>query len=191
MITLKEVLTGLYGAYRLARLDSRGSEYFDKTIQGFWKSFFAAVIVLPLYVILIALRFGEKGLSTDPFRYVSMEMIAYVIAWVAFPLAMLPLSRAFEREENFLGFIVAYNWASVIQNVIYLPIAMIVLMEWLPANYGSLISFIVLGFIMVYTWFIARVVLDVSVGAAIGVVGMDIFLSVLIRAFSEGIMRVD
>ncbi|MEQ8193940.1 MAG: hypothetical protein RIB59_05585 [Rhodospirillales bacterium] len=189
MVTARDVIAGLYGAFRLARLDRGGARYFDKTVDGFWRSFFAAAIVLPLYVILLALRFGEPGLTNSLFRYLSIEMIAYVTAWVAFPLAALPLSRVFDKEGNYIGFIVAYNWASVLQNAIYLPIAMIVVTNLIPMPYANFISFVALGFIMVYTWFIARVMLDVSAGAAAAMVGMDLILSILIRTFAEGMMR--
>jgi hypothetical protein len=189
MITPRDVLYGLYGAFRLACLDRGGARYFDKSLDGFWRSFFAAAIVLPLYIVLLALRFGEPGLTQNPFRYLSIEMIAYVTAWVAFPLAALPLTRLFDKEDKYLGFIVAYNWASVLQNAIYLPIAMIVVTQLLPAAYANFISFVALGFIMAYTWFIARMMLDVSAGAAVAMVGMDLILSILIRTFAEGMMR--
>jgi hypothetical protein len=80
MITLRVIVSGLYGVFRLACLKRYGADYFDKTLQGFWRSFFAAVLTLPFYVILIALHFGEPGLTQDTFRYVSVELISYVIA---------------------------------------------------------------------------------------------------------------
>ena len=42
MITAREVSYGLFGAWRLAHLDRRGMEYFDTSIDGFWRSFWAA-----------------------------------------------------------------------------------------------------------------------------------------------------
>jgi len=190
MISAREVISALYGAYRLARLDRGGADYFDKSLEGFWRSFFAAVLVLPLFVILIALRFGEPGLTQNTFRYFSIEMTSYAMSWVAFPLAMLPVARFFDRDQNFLGFIVAYNWASVLQSVLYLPIAMLLVTQMIPEGFAGLLSFAAIGFIMVYIWFVTRVTLDVSAGVAIAVVGLDFMLSVLIRTFSEGMMRV-
>ena len=43
MISLREVITALYGAYRLARFDPGGLGFYEVTVQGFWRSFFAAV----------------------------------------------------------------------------------------------------------------------------------------------------
>lgn len=191
MITLRVIVSGLYGAFRLACLKRDGADYFDKTLQGFWRSFFAAVLTLPFYVILIALHFGEPGLTQDTFRYVSVELISYVIAWVAFPLVILPFARQFDREENYLGFIVAYNWASVLQSAFYFPISILVVTQTIPMPYGNMISILAVGLMMVYVWFVTRVVLDVPAAIAIAVVGFDIILSIVIRATSESMMRVE
>ena len=39
-----------------------------------------------------------------------VETIAYVIAWVAFPLAMLTVTRWLNRSHRFFDFMVPYNW---------------------------------------------------------------------------------
>lgn len=191
MITTREVVSGLYGAFRLACLDRRGVDYFDKSLKGFWRSFFAAVLVLPLFIILIALRFGEPGLTTNAFRYVSIELISYVVSWVAFPLVILPFARQFDREDNYLGFIVAYNWASVLQSVFYIPIAMLAVTQTIPMPYDGIISILAISLIMVYVWFVTRVVLDVPPSTAIAVVGFDLILSIVIRALTEGMIRAE
>ena len=54
--TAGETLRALYGAYRLARLDAGGMAYFDSSIGGFWRSFFAAVLVVPFYALLLVMR---------------------------------------------------------------------------------------------------------------------------------------
>ncbi|MGA0393198.1 MAG: hypothetical protein ACO3MW_03920, partial [Rhodospirillales bacterium] len=108
MISAREIVSGLYGAFRLAILDRNGVQYFDNSLQGFWHSFFAAVLILPLYIILIALRYGEPGLTQDTFRYVSIEIIAYVMQIVAFPLLMIKLVNVFDADKNYYVFIIAY-----------------------------------------------------------------------------------
>ena len=189
MITAREIVCGLYGAFRLACFDRRGTDFFDKTEEGFWRSFYAAALVLPLFVIFIALRFGEPGLTQNAFRYVSGELIAYVISWVAFPLAILPVTRILNREQNFQNFIVAYNWTAALQSMVYLPVAMLATTQVIPDGYANLISSITIGFILVYSWFVVRVVLDTTVMSAVAIVIMDLILSVLIRTYAEGLLR--
>jgi hypothetical protein len=90
-----------------------------------------------------------------------------------------------------LGFIVAYNWASVLQSAFYFPIAMLVVTQTIPMPYGNMISILAVGLMMVYVWFVTQVVLDVPAAIAIAVVGFDIILSIVIRATSESMMRVE
>ena len=48
MITKQEVFKGLYGAWRLLLGDRGAVALFDDSIMGFWKSFFAAILILPI-----------------------------------------------------------------------------------------------------------------------------------------------
>ncbi len=43
----------------------------------------------------------------DWLRIVTAETIGYVIAWVAYPLAAFYLTRFVDRQQDYLGFIVA------------------------------------------------------------------------------------
>ena len=49
----EEVLHSLYGAYRLAFLDRSGMSHFNLSVDGFWRSFFAAVLVAPGFALLV------------------------------------------------------------------------------------------------------------------------------------------
>jgi len=81
------------------------------------------------------------------------------------------------------------NWASVLQSAFYFSIAMLVVTQTISMPYGNMISILAVGLMMVYVWFVIRVVLDVLAGIAI--VGFDITLSIVIRATSESMMRVE
>ena len=125
MITVRETSVAIFGAWRLAHFDAGGLRFFENTVEAFWRSFFAAVIVLPFYAMLLQLRYETGAVGAGVARFAAVEMIAYVIAWLAFPLAMASVAAILDREERYLGYIVAYNWAAVLQNALYLPIAMI------------------------------------------------------------------
>lgn len=181
----REVFSSLYGAYRLARYDGGGMAFFDTTLDGFWRSFFAAVIIAPFYVVVLYMRFDVGEVDTPPARFVSVEVIAYVISWVAFPVVMISLARFLECSERYLAYIVAYNWASVLQNALYLPLAMLSVNKVLPMEVASTLSLIVLLLILVYTWFITRTALDLTAGTAAGVVALDLILSIFINATAE------
>ena len=52
MISGREVAIGIYGAWRLLHFDRAAVQYFDSTIDSFWKSFYAALVVLPAVIVL-------------------------------------------------------------------------------------------------------------------------------------------
>lgn len=180
MLSAREAATSLYGAYRLARFDARGMTYFETSLGGFWRSFYAAVIVAPMFAVLLVMRYAAGGVAVGGVRFAVVEAIAYVIAWVAFPLVMVSLARLLKREERYLGYIVAYNWASVLQNGLYLPLVMLGMAGVMPAQTAGPLSLIALSLILVYGCFIAKVALGVSAWTAVALVALDLVLSVFI-----------
>ena len=188
MISLREVITALYGAYRLARFDPGGLGFFDVTVQGFWRSFFAAVLVAPLYLILLLTRYSNLPNPLPLFRFITLEAIAYVIAWVAFPLFMASLVREIGAEKNYIRFIVAYNWSAVLQNAVFLPIEILALGGGLSAAASSTLGLFALAWIIAYIWFVTRTALGVTGGMAAGIVGVDFLISVLINSLSIKVM---
>jgi len=188
VLSLREAVSALYGAYRLARFDRGGMAYFDSTIEGFWKSFFAAVLVAPLYILLLGVRLQASEVPHPVVRYLAVELTAYVIAWVVFPLAMVTVARVIDREARYFAFIVAYNWAAVWQNLLHLSVAIAIMGGLLPQPAGDAIAYIVLVAVLIYSWFIARTALDVPAPLAAALVALDLVLGILINAFAEGLL---
>ena len=89
----EEVLSALYGAYRLAWFDVAGMAHFNLTVDGFWRSFFAAVLVAPAYAILVGLQVASGEEAIDPGLLLLGESIGYILAWCAFPLVAIVLTR--------------------------------------------------------------------------------------------------
>ncbi|MDP6119886.1 MAG: hypothetical protein QF450_00530 [Rhodospirillales bacterium] len=186
--TAGETLRALYGAYRLARLDAGGMAYFDSSIGGFWRSFFAAVLVVPFYALLLVMRYETGVVAAGAGSFAAVEIIAYVIAWVAFPLAMVSVARVLEREECYLGYIVAYNWAAVLQNALYLPIAMIGVAGGMDVGSANAAGLVALFLILGYSWFVARTALAVGAGTAAIVVALDLVLGIVINSVAESML---
>ena len=188
MMPLTEVVKALYGAYRLARFDTDGMHCFDISPLGFWCSFYAAVIVAPLYCLLLLVRFNIGDVETPLYRYLAIQTIAYVIAWVAFPLVMDRLVRVVDRDNCYIRYIVPYNWISVIQNAVYLPIVILGTIGALAPETSNGLAFVTLVWVLVYTWFVTRTALDVPGYVAGGLVTVDLLLSVLINAIADSML---
>jgi hypothetical protein len=175
-----EAASSLYGAFRLARLDPHGMRYFNVGPAGFWRSFWAAAIVAPFYAMLLAAAYPSLETRGQPLRFALAEAIAYVIAWVAYPLVMAWVTRQLDRFEYFIRYIGAYNWAAVLQNALFIPINMLWVTEVLPPDVGFVLWLIAFSLILAYLWFIARVALALAPMAAASIVGIDLVLNVLI-----------
>ena len=121
MLTLAEIGPAIYGTWRLAHFDPDGMRYFDPSITGFWRSFRVAVLVAPLWIIIMALDLASQPVTGGWFRLVAAETIGYVIQWVAFPLAAFYLTHLTDRQREYFVFITALNWASLIQLSVQMP----------------------------------------------------------------------
>lgn len=181
--------SALYGAYRLARADAGGMAYFDTSIGGFWRSFLAAALVAPLFALFLAVRFNAGDLEVSPMRFAAVQTIGYVIAWLVFPLIIFHVCQAIEREDEFIGYIVAYNWASVWQNLIYLPFIILSELGYLSLGAGRTIGMLVLILVMLYTWFITKTALRITGVLATGLVVLDFVVSIILNVLTEGMVR--
>ena len=183
-----EVQLAVGGALKLARGDRRGLGFFDTSIDGFWRSFRAAAICYPFFLMLLASRVSAAhwAASGAP-RIVIVETIGYVISWVAFPLLMLPLSRWLGREDRFLPFMVAYNWSQLPQTALFVLLGADSAAGLLPHALAQFADFAAAVAVLLYEWYIARVALAVSASQAVPVVLLDLVLGSILSRITEAL----
>jgi hypothetical protein len=186
---LSEIVSSLYGSLRLAKGDATGMTFFNTTPEGFWRSFTAATLIAPLFILLIGVRYLVSESDVTLVRYSSIYAISYVIGWVAFPLLIFYLTDLLGIGERCVRYLVAYNWASVLQNFLYLPFALLVETNFLHGPAMTFIGIGLLGLVFLYIWFITRTALEISTFLAIGFVVIDFLLGVFINSISHGMLR--
>jgi hypothetical protein len=183
-----EVRLALAGTLRLARGDRGGLACFDRSLDGFWRSFRAAVISYPLYLVLLAMRVSvAEWQHSGGWRIVTVETIGYVIAWVAFPLLMLNATRWIGRAHRFFDFMVPYNWCQVPQSALFVLVGLVSAGGMLSTQASETIEIVAAIATLVYEWFIARVALDTTGLLAVFVVLLDLVLGVLISRITGGL----
>ena len=178
-----EIVRSLFGAFRLARLDGRGMGYFNLSIEGFWRSFFAAAIVAPGYALLVAQKLATWPATVDPALAVLIEAAAYALSWIAFPVAAVFLTTMLGLSRNYVPLIVAANWAEVLQFALFLLVMLATLL--LPAGVRGPVLVAVIGAILAYEWFVARTALATTGGVAVGIVLVDLLLGVGINVAAD------
>lgn len=188
MSALRQVSYGMYGAYRLARLDRSAMLWFDRSVDGLVRSFWAAAIAYPGFLILLGLRLDPaQWQQSGAARILAVETIGYVICWTAFPLVILPFCRWLGRDQQASDFIIAYNWSQVLQTALYLTIAPLSVHALLPAGLAGLLPPLAALATLAYEWFIARVALDAGGVAATAVVLIDLVLNAFVTQVTQSL----
>ena len=176
-----EAQLALVGTLRLARGDRGGLSCFDRSLDGFWRSFLAAVISYPLYLVLLTMRVSvAEWERSGAWRIVTVETIGYVIAWVGFPLLIFYVLRWLGRAHRFFDFMVPYNWCQVPQSALFVLVGLVSVGGMLSAQASETIDMLAAIATLVYEWFIARVALDTTGLVAALVVLLDLVLGVVI-----------
>ena len=181
----QEARLALAGTLRLAIGDRGALACFDRSLDGFWRSFRAAVICYPLYLVLLAMRITlAEWERSGGWHIVTVETIGYVIAWVAFPLLMLNVTRVIGRAHRYFDFMVPYNWCQVPQSVLLVLVGIESETGILGAQASETIDVVAAFATLVYEWYIARIALETTGSAAAFVVLVDLVLGVALSRVS-------
>lgn len=180
MIAVRDIFMGLYGAARLAMGDRTGAFVFGTEAQDFWRSFFAAVLSFPAYALLLALGGAERGFPEPLWRFVAVEFMTYVIGWLAFPWVMASVTATMGVPERWVRFVVAHNWAAVIQITVFLFFRAVAAIGFLPHPGNSLLLAAATTLLFVYEWWIAKATLDVPGALAAMVVVVQVAVAVAV-----------
>lgn len=186
MPTWPEIARSVDAAWRLARGDAGAVERLDLSVDGFWKSFAAALVVAPAYVLVLLDQYRLAGWPDEPWMTAFVEATGYVIGWLAFPLAAMPLTRLLGVSGRYVPLIVANNWSTVIQVVLYTAVVILGLV--MPASMRTTALLTATLTILVYQWFVIRSALATTSGIAAALVVIDLLLSVTVSRVLDGLL---
>jgi len=176
-----DIVRYVVGAGLLLKNDERGMAAFDVSLRGFLQSFAAALIVLPLFAFVHFVQSREIGVDATP---MGVAILAYAVQWLAFPLTAAGLAKLMHREQHFVPYVVAANWASIIQIAV---VAAAVLLGTLlsPAVAGLLLLLVTIG-LLVYDFFIARIAFHTPGLDGGAVVIVQLLVSMLVQHLMTG-----
>lgn len=186
MTSLAEVQRSLVGAWRLFWRDPSGLGLFDLSFEGFLRSFGAILLVLPFYVFYLeaelVLLAATEAVEILPARgwFYAWRCFGLLLDWLAYPLLMILVARSLDLSGRYVPYIVAYNWANVI---VIVPVAlpqMLFAAGVLPLGAATLLTLVVFGAVLHYRWYLARVALGASGMTALGLVALDVLLSLVL-----------
>jgi len=187
VITVQEISAGLYGAWRLAQGDKSGRAYFNASAQGAKRSFYAALIALPITTVLLFLDFSHREIDAPAARVALVFLLAFALDWAAFPLVVLRLTPMMGCDTHILRYISALNWARILEPVILMPAAMASVLG--AQGLGTLLSLILVITVLVYYWFVAKIALEVTGPQAAFLVGLNFVMGIIISILAVSIIQ--
>jgi len=188
MPMIVEFVYVLRGLGRLVRFDVDGLGYFDRSIEGFWRSFRVMLLIAPLYAIIIPLEL-ELIKPTAGWPHVMItEILAYIVSWLLYPLVAYEICRLIGRETEYPGYIAVYNWSKMLivtaQVVVWLP----TLMGITAAETSNGLYHFVYYVFLIYLWFIARAALRIDSFGAVGMVFVGYVLTLVLSAVHRAML---
>lgn len=176
------------GAFDLVVRNPRGWSKFDLTADGFYRSFAAMLIVLPLNVVIdlianhvaIAERI-RKGLPVSEQAVYGIgdavfATLALSVQWLLFPIAMIFLLRYLDLAQRYAALVIAHNWATVVIWLFYLPPFLLYAAGFISSSLAIDLNLIVLGFTLYYRFYIAQTALGTTWILAAGIAMIDFLL---------------
>lgn len=185
MLTRQYLSSVFRGTLRVARLRADGIALFEDTAAGFWRSFWAAGLLTPLFLVTLWLEASHIEDGSAATRLVLLQTIAYVINWVAYPLLMVHVADLLQRWPNYYRYMVAYNWFRLVEAAAIYPLVLLAAAGIVNLDALAFFSLMALSAMLLYDWFIAKVALDVDGGTAAGLVLIAFLLSLVIRGVAE------
>lgn len=185
MFTAAEIRDNLSGAFLIMKGDQDGLDLIDRTVTGFWRSFGAFFLILPAYLLTVPVS-RQYALQFDqPWEPVTgtggaLLLLAWLMEWLLFPLVMSVVATPLGIGRQYVQYIVARNWGSVIVAGVYAVFLLLFLVGFLPAESRPLVSLAILSLGAFVHYNIARTTLAVQPGLAVGLVVADFFLSFFI-----------
>jgi len=186
ILTLDEISRSLTGAWGLF-LDRPGStRLFDMSVDGFWRSFRAIVLVAPSYAFAV-LADRYMAAESDPTAPVQSGWNMFVenglglcLDWVALPLILALLARPLGIGARYPAFIVARNWCAVIAAFPFGVVGLLTVIGFIGSELGTILMFAILIAVLRYNYLVAKRTLEATMGFCIGIVVLDFVVSLTI-----------
>ncbi|WP_428685934.1 hypothetical protein [Reyranella sp.] len=135
MISTGEIARGMQGALALLKRDPAAPSYFDNTLEACVRSFQVMILVAPLHVTLMLLRYASITSTADDLEIVLVEALRYIVDWLLFPVLFYEIARRRNWLGNYPRYVSALNWVNLPAMIVaVIGLVLATLMPPLPAE---------------------------------------------------------
>jgi hypothetical protein len=189
-VTTADFRVGLEAAVALFLGRPGALARFDVSLEGFWRSFAAILLVLPSFAVALiaegSFQIAEmvsRGIPETEFPWGSFaaeRLVALSLEWVALPVVLALVARRLGIAARFVPFVVARNWGTAVSSALYAVPALLFVAGVLRADVTQILGLVVILVALQYQYRIARQTLAVPPGMAIAVVVLDVVLGLVV-----------
>jgi hypothetical protein len=192
----------LFTAFRVAKFDRGASEEFDHSFEGFFRSFAAALLSLPIAIFLsitqdrivadLAVSAGRPSVAaaTPGMGFWLIEGAAYAIGWLVLPLAMILIVKLLGASRRYVPFIIAYNWGSCLVYLVLTIPDIAYLLGITTLKSIAILYYGTFAFIATYRWQMARETLQISGLNAAAIVILAALLNIAVDYGGDFLHRI-
>lgn len=174
----------LDAAFALVLRDKRAWDKFDLSVEGFYRSFLAILIVAPLNIVTDIIATGvvnvERIKQGKPalievygFAEIMFSTITFTVQWMIFPLAMIFVLRFLGLSQRYAPLIVAHNWGTIVVYLFSMIPFLLYAAGIVAANDVMGLYMFAMVFTLYYRYYIAETALDAgwSIAASVALIG--------------------
>ncbi len=187
MISMNEIRAALDGSWLLLRNRPEGMAFFDQSIHGFWRSFQVFFLLVPAYMLaglyekqlyLVENRYHPEGFPNNAFW--TAQAFGHGIDWIALPVILALIAAPIGISHRYVPYVVVRNWTSLLASIPFMLTYILYLLGIFPLGITVLLYLTCVVVLLWYRFLVARIALQATISLAIGVVVLDILLSLVI-----------
>ncbi|WPZ34947.1 hypothetical protein T8K17_02115 [Thalassobaculum sp. OXR-137] len=181
-----EIAASVYGTWRLLLGDKGGLSYFGAGEGAFWRSCWVLAAVLPLNLLIFLIQSAAVDAPLS-FGQLVMVGLTVVIAWYGYALAAHYVLPSLDRSERYYDYMIPEFWSSLPTVVVQFVCIGLETADMLPGSLGKILTVGSFGAALWLRAQILRLSLDITYGAAVGlVIGSLVFNAVLAAILIPG-----
>ena len=172
-----EFRASLQGCLHLLRADPAALNFFNLTIDGFWRSFYCVLIAFPFELTLTLTQTDRLIEAPSTLGFVAKEFFGYSIGWVLFPIIALATTRFFNLESRYVIYVITANYVRLVQIVVLSLMLTLLGLDVIASVFGLMIIVATL----IYDWLATKIALDTSASIATGLVLINALIVLLVQ----------
>ena len=182
-----EIGSSIHGAIKVFKGDEDALSHFNLTSEGFWRSFQALWLILVPYLIAILAErhslIGRMDIDLSAFpsgQFFFAKLSTIGLEWVMLPIVLALLAGVLDIKREYSSYITVRNWAAVVMTWVFFIPTLAFIAKLISAELIVFVQMTMLGFVVFFSFRIARTTLQKPVGFCMALVGIDFVAGLLL-----------